>query len=68
MDVTKVVRVYSGLRGCMCGCRGKYSESDRSKKIILNKILKNPNHKFEEDYVYVDTASRTLVAYFKDQN
>lgn len=25
MDISKVIRVYSGKRGCMCGCRGKYT-------------------------------------------
>jgi hypothetical protein len=25
MDVSNIVKVYSGRIGCMCGCRGKYS-------------------------------------------
>jgi hypothetical protein len=25
MDVSNIVKVYSGKIGCMCGCRGKYS-------------------------------------------
>jgi hypothetical protein len=25
IDASKVVKVYSGRQGCMCGCRGKYS-------------------------------------------
>jgi hypothetical protein len=25
IDASKVVNVYSGRHGCMCGCRGKYS-------------------------------------------
>ena len=25
IDITKIVKVYSGKRGCMCGCLGKYS-------------------------------------------
>lgn len=37
-----VVRVYSGRPGCGCGCKGTYSESQRSKTIILNKLKKNP--------------------------
>lgn len=24
-DISKVTNVYSGRRGCRCGCRGKYS-------------------------------------------
>lgn len=25
LDASKVIKVYSGRQGCMCGCRGKYS-------------------------------------------
>ena len=25
LDITKIVKTYSGKRGCMCGCLGKYS-------------------------------------------
>lgn len=25
LDITKIVKVYSGKMGCMCGCRGRYS-------------------------------------------
>ena len=25
MDISNIVKVYSGKRGCMCGCNGKYS-------------------------------------------
>ena len=25
LDITKIVKVYSGKMGCMCGCQGKYS-------------------------------------------
>ena len=25
LDITKIVKTYSGKRGCMCGCSGKYS-------------------------------------------
>ena len=66
--IENVSRVYTGLPGCMCGCIGKYNESDRSKKIIFNKIMRNPNHKFDADAncVYVQTATRNLVAYFAD--
>ncbi len=66
MKLSKVTRVYSGSPGCMCGCKGKYSDSDRSRKIIFNKIMKNPNHKFDAaaKCVYVETETRNLVAYF----
>jgi hypothetical protein len=25
LDISKIVKVYSGKLGCMCGCNGKYS-------------------------------------------
>lgn len=25
MDISNIVKVYNGKRGCMCGCNGKYS-------------------------------------------
>lgn len=25
IDINNIVKVYSGKRGCMCGCQGKYS-------------------------------------------
>ena len=66
--IENVSRVYTGFPGCMCGCIGKYSEGDRSKKIIFNKIMRNPNHKFDADAncVYVQTNTRNLVSYFAD--
>lgn len=63
-DVSKVSKVYSGKRGCMCGCRGKWSYSstsreaftcrdmdginDRSVKIIAGKLLRDPNLQVEQ--------------------
>ena len=66
--LTNVERVYSGARGCMCGCKGKYTtpaESARSTKILFNKVLGNPAHKIDGNIAYVETATRNLVVYFK---
>ena len=65
---------------CMCGCAGKYSYtaqgavdhnpgyepnvSERSVKIILNKILKSANAQREDGYVFAEENNRILVAYF----
>jgi hypothetical protein len=79
MELNKVFKVYSGKPGCMCGCNGRYKMasahaesaaaediSDRSVKIIFNKIMKNPAHKYDAgaNCVYVETETRNLVAYF----
>lgn len=67
MNITfeNVKRVYSGKTGCMCGCIGTYKETERSKKIVFNKILKG-EYKTDEgaNCVYLEKNGRTLVAYF----
>jgi len=65
-----VAKTYSGKRGCMCGCQGKYStpaDSARSVKIIFNKVMNNPAKVLCEDAncYYVDNGTRNLVVYFK---
>ena len=64
--LANVDRVYSGTHGCMCGCRGKYSTSPRSAKIIYNKVMKHPKHKVDGNIAYLETDTRNLVVYFKD--
>ena len=63
--LANVERVYSGTHGCMCGCRGKYSISPRSVKILFNKVMNNPEHKVDGNIAYLETATRNLVVYFK---
>ena len=29
LDINKIAKVYSGRKGCMCGCNGKYSYTAR---------------------------------------
>lgn len=60
-----VKSVYSGVNGkCCCGCSGKHSDTERSMKIIWNKIMKNPDHKFDGNHVFAVNGNRLLVAYF----
>lgn len=75
----EVYKVYSGRQGCMCGCRGKYSYTakgavehnpgyeptvnERSVKIILGKLLRNPNTKQEDGMLVLEQNDRVLVAY-----
>lgn len=40
--------------------------SDRSVKIIVGKLNKDPNTKIEDGIASIHTESRTLVAYFAD--
>lgn len=64
--IDDVKSVYTGVNGaCCCGCKGTHSESDRSKKIVWNKIMKDPNHVFEgDDHVYSVAGNRIRIAYF----
>lgn len=39
-------KVYSGKPGCMCGCNGNYSKSDKAKKSALTRMLKT-NYKVQ---------------------
>jgi len=32
LDISKVVKVYNGRIGCMCGCNGKYSYTEDGAK------------------------------------
>lgn len=69
VDPAKIVRTYSGAAGrCCCGCCGKYSETDRSKKIIANKInaaiASGIRPMVDSEFVSVDVGGRTLTAYF----
>lgn len=84
IQASKVIKVYSGRQGCMCGCRGKYSYaskhadqrpsyynadegvSDRSVKLMVNKLNGNPNTKVKDGIAWVDVGQRTLVAYLED--
>ena len=59
-------RVYSGRPGCMCGCRGNYSSHKSSITRVVNKILSSPDHKREDNHVYLDTPTRTYVAFLKE--
>jgi len=85
LDVNKVIKVYSGRQGCMCGCRGRYSYAsafqqqasvergdaveqdevnDRSVKIIVGKLNRNPDTKIEDGMAWVSVGDRRLAAYF----
>jgi hypothetical protein len=67
----------------MCGCRGKWTDasayatdragagvSDRSVKIMYNKIMNHPDVKIDEDAncAYVNTDTRNMAVYFVEDN
>lgn len=61
------VRSYSGLRGCMCGCLGKYSEDPVEMAKALKRVLRNPNTKYDANAkcFYYETKTRNNVVYVK---
>jgi hypothetical protein len=81
VDISNIEKVYSGKRGCMCGCKGKYSYNEgakfeswqanapnvRSVKIIAGKVLNHPNRKDEDNMSFVEDEERDrlMVVYYK---
>lgn len=76
LDVSKIAKVYTGKRGCMCGCQGtyRYNEgvereawqgkvSTRSVKIIARKVFNNPNTNWDEsqEYCFVEDRERNTI-------
>lgn len=75
---TSRVRVYNGVPGCMCGCKGKYSTSsdhpkanssyqfenvsDRSVKLTVNKIAKWVREATTEELLRAAKDGRDLEA------
>jgi len=71
MDTSKhnIKRVYSGKPGCMCGCRGKYTESGAQVTKVYNMVMNHPDVKFSEvgKCAYLEpVGNRNYVVYFKD--
>ena len=68
-----VTRVYSGLPGCTCGCRGNYTDNKSTITRFLKLYEMTPPHRIsfyendEESFVYWDNVdeSRTYTIYFK---
>lgn len=68
-----VNRVYSGVPGCACGCRGTYSSSSRSIGIILKKyadakvVDSTPGFGDDGEIIFWDNAegTRTYTIYLK---
>ena len=69
LTVEQTTRSYSGRRGCMCGCLGKYNETHRARKLAITELLKDPRVKFDawaqdtEGCLFVETATRNRVLY-----
>lgn len=70
-----IVRVYSGLPGCACGCRGTYSESKAQITRVMNMYNALPEgtkvntsyRNGELEFVYWDSqnGNRTYTIYTK---
>ena len=69
LTVNQTTRAYSGKSGCMCGCNGNYSDSERARKLAITQLLKNPDVKFRawdndnEGCVFVTTSTRNRVLF-----
>ena len=71
LNINHTVRVYTGKRGCMCGCLGQYKDSVRVRKLAITQLLKDPDVEFdtwaEEGCISVTTATRTRVLYLNSE-
>jgi len=67
LTVAQTIRSYSGKAGCMCGCQGKYSESERARKLAITQLLNDPRVKLDawsdEGCLFVRTETRQRVLY-----
>jgi len=66
INIASVERVYSGRIGCMCGCKGKYSETPVSIKRMVNKATKE-EWEFDEmaGCYHLQTETRQYAVYMK---
>jgi hypothetical protein len=57
----------------MCGCKGKYNEGERARKMAITALLKDPAVKFDawandsEGCLYVVNRGRSRVLYLNQQ-
>ena len=71
LEVAHTVRTYRGKPGCMCGCRGTYSETPRARKMAITQMLADPTVKFEVGHIdkdipgciFISSNSRVRVLY-----
>lgn len=69
--IEKVVQVYSGRPGCMCGCQGTYWEDKKAIKRIYNVMAKNSNNVYSyndaiDHFACLDySPNRSYVVYYK---
>ena len=65
------IRSYSGLRGCMCGCLGTYTEVEKEPAKVyakLAQVLRHPKVQYDENAkcYYYETKTRNNVVYMKE--
>jgi len=68
--IEKVVQVYSGRPGCMCGCQGTYREDKKAIKRIYNIMAKSPdiysyNNSIDHFACLNYSPNRIYVIYYK---
>lgn len=59
ITVDKIVQVYSGKQGCMCGCNGKYWKSGKMLGKVLAILKADPRVMLQDEYIlYIDFPQR----------
>jgi hypothetical protein len=75
LTLEHTVRSYSGRPGCMCGCKGEYSETERARKMAITQLLKNPAVRLQSwspsggdaGCLFVDTDTRSRALYLTEE-
>lgn len=69
IDKNRIEQVYAGKPGCMCGCKGRYSENPAQITRVYNILLNNIDQVVvEDDMAYLLTETKNYVIYFKVKN
>lgn len=75
INVNDTVQTYSGKRGCMCGCLGKYNESERARKMAITQMTRDSRVKLQtwngsstdQGCLYIDTNTRIRALYLNER-
>lgn len=67
LNTKNVVRAYSGEKGCMCGCLGKYYEDEKGIQRIINKIKRaiDSGALYSNDYKFDFDSDGVFMAVYR---
>ena len=67
INIDDVEKVYSGRKGCCCGCLGDYKDSPKAIKRMVNRFNKILDVVEEGgNHLYIESETRHSIIYLKD--